>query len=78
MKAPRFDLGRVVATPGALEALILVRDSPATFLARHAVGDWGDLDEDDLHRESPARAAARVRQFAMIKELLTAATLGTS
>jgi len=40
--------------------------------------DLSDLDEDDLHRESPARAAARVRQFAMIKELLTAATLGTS
>jgi hypothetical protein len=47
MKAPRFDLGRVVATPGALEALIFVRESPATFLARHADGDWGDLDEDD-------------------------------
>jgi hypothetical protein len=47
MKAPRFDLGTVVATPGALEALILVRESPATFLARHAVGDWGDLGEDD-------------------------------
>ena len=43
----RFDLGRIVATPGALEALELSGESPATFLARHVVGDWGDLDEDD-------------------------------
>ena len=34
--------------------------------------------EDELHRESPARAAERVRRFATIKELLTAVALGTS
>jgi len=37
-----------------------------------------EIDEDELPRESPARAAERVRQFATIKELLTAVTLGTS
>jgi hypothetical protein len=36
------------------------------------------LDEDDPFRESPAAVAERARQFTMIKELLTAATLGTS
>jgi hypothetical protein len=36
------------------------------------------LDDDDPFRESPTAAAERVRQFALIKELLTAATLGTS
>lgn len=36
------------------------------------------LDEDDPLRESPAAIAERVRQFTTIKELLTAATLGTS
>ena len=36
------------------------------------------LDEDDPLRESPAAAAERSRQFALIKELLTATTLGTS
>jgi hypothetical protein len=40
--------------------------------------DVSEPEEDELQRESPAGAAARVRQFAMIKELLTAATLGTS
>jgi hypothetical protein len=36
------------------------------------------LNEDDPLRESPAKIAERVRQFTMIKELLTATTLGTS
>jgi hypothetical protein len=40
--------------------------------------DLAELDEDELLRESPATAAARIRQFAVIKELLTATTLGTS
>jgi hypothetical protein len=35
-------------------------------------------DEDDPFSESPAATAERVRQFATIKELLTAAALGTS
>ena len=38
----------------------------------------GEFDEDDLIRESPEEIALRVRQFAAIKELLTAAELGTS
>ncbi len=37
-----------------------------------------DSDEDELLDESPAMAAERVRQFATIKELLTADMLGTS
>jgi hypothetical protein len=36
------------------------------------------LDEDDLLRVSPVTVAERARQFTTIKELLTAATLGTS
>ena len=36
------------------------------------------LDEDDLFRERPAAATERRRQFALIKELLTVITLGTS
>jgi hypothetical protein len=36
------------------------------------------LEDDDPLRESPAAAEERVRQFLLIKELLTATTLGTS
>jgi hypothetical protein len=34
--------------------------------------------EDDALRETPAAAAERVRQFMLIKELLSATALGTS
>ena len=44
---PKFELGQVVATPGALEALEKSGQSPAAFLSRHARGDWGDLCEED-------------------------------
>ena len=44
---PKFSLGRVVATPGALDALKRAGQSPNEFLRRHAIGDWGDLGPDD-------------------------------
>jgi len=40
-------LGQIVATPGALGALVAADTSPSTLLRRHAAGDWGDLDEHD-------------------------------
>lgn len=42
-----FPLGFVCATPGALEAIENTGQSEADFIARHALGDWGDLDEED-------------------------------
>ncbi len=47
MTSIKFELGQVVATPGALEALREAGHQPAEFLDRHARGDWGDLDEED-------------------------------
>jgi hypothetical protein len=42
-----FPLGRVCATPGAMAALKESGEKPLDFLARHARGDWGELDTDD-------------------------------
>lgn len=42
-----FRLGRVVATPHALAALQEVGWNPLVLLARHVVGDWGDVDLED-------------------------------
>jgi len=44
---PKFPLGQIVATPGALKALAVNRQEPLEFLRRHIVGDWGELDEND-------------------------------
>jgi hypothetical protein len=46
---PKFRLGQVVATPGALRALEEAGQSPAFFLEKHVAGDWGEVcDEDKL------------------------------
>ena len=47
MSAPKFELGQLAATPGALAALEESGEEPGTFIARHAAGDWGDLSEED-------------------------------
>jgi hypothetical protein len=44
---PKFELGQVVATPGAIELLVGAGRSPVEFIARHVRGDYGDLDEHD-------------------------------
>ena len=43
-----FPLGRIVATPGALDALARAEQTPGEFLCRHAAGDWGQLDAHDV------------------------------
>ena len=47
MNKPLFQLGRIVATPGALEALSEAEQIPITFLQRHQSGDWGDCGAED-------------------------------
>lgn len=44
---PKFDLGQVVATPGALAALEQHQISPLTLISRHVSGDFGDIDRED-------------------------------
>ncbi len=48
-QTPKFPLGRLVATPGALEALADAQHSPLEFIARHQAGDWGELGDEDKH-----------------------------
>ena len=44
---PKFSLGRIVATPGALEAVQEANQNPFEFIQRHQSGDWGELCEED-------------------------------
>src|SRR4051794_38792594 len=43
----KFPLGRLVATPGALELIQGEGREPMEFVERHVRGDWGDLSEHD-------------------------------
>jgi hypothetical protein len=44
---PLFQLGRLVATPGAMDLLARAEQPAFEFLARHQHGDWGDVCKDD-------------------------------
>ena len=51
---PLFFLGRLVATPGALDLLNRLEISPFDFVSRHRQGDWGDLDAHDVKANEDA------------------------
>ena len=43
----KFSLGKIVATPGAVEALSDAGQTPEFFLEQHVVGNWGEVDSED-------------------------------
>ena len=69
LKRPLFSPGKVVATPGALEALQQANQSVWVFLARHLAGDWGEVDAHDK--------AANHKALKDGSRLLSAYTLNT-
>jgi hypothetical protein len=57
----RFPLGRILATPGALDALKKAGESPLRLLKRHVHGEFGNLHQDDLRaNELAIRRGMRV------------------
>ncbi len=42
-----LELGRIVATPGALKLLAATGTDPVELLSRHQGGDWGDVPPAD-------------------------------
>jgi hypothetical protein len=67
--APRFSLGRTVATPGALEALYEAGQSPSEFITRHLQLEQGELSDDD-HRENLFSVDKHLRIFSAYKTAL--------
>jgi hypothetical protein len=56
---PKFPLGALVSTPGALDAL--THDEILTAISRHVRGDWGDLcEEDRIENEVSLRMGFRL------------------
>jgi hypothetical protein len=44
---PLFELGQIVGTPGALQALKEAELDPVELLVRHVTGDWGNVPDED-------------------------------
>jgi len=69
---PRFTLGHLVATPGALDELAEChgsrwRDATNSLLQRHLRGDWGTLCEEDLEaNEWAVKNGARILSAYML------------
>ena len=56
-----IQLGRIVATPGALEALDRYAINATTLIWRHQHGDWGELSPDEARENTEAvRTGSRV------------------
>ncbi len=46
-RSPKFSLGRLYATPGAIKAFNCANHNLVHLLMRHQSGDWGDVDPQD-------------------------------
>ena len=53
---PRFPLGALYATPGAIRECDRAKVTPIDYIQRHQIGDWGDLDADDKRANEDALA----------------------
>ena len=51
---PLFNLGDVVATPAALNALQSCNVNPAQLLQLHVSGNWGSVDPEDAKANDAA------------------------
>lgn len=52
----KFPLGKVVATPGALNAIACSCQMPQQFIDRHAAGDWGEINDNAHDRQANENA----------------------
>ena len=52
-----FRVGKLVATPGALDAFTQSGDNPAVILARYVTGDWGEMCDEDKKTNDHAVSA---------------------
>ena len=53
---PKFKLGKVVLTQGAVDALTKANQTPNPFLKKHMFGDWGEICEEDAQANEEAVA----------------------
>jgi len=47
LRIPQFRSGRLIATPGAIQALATAGLSGRSYLSRHLAADWGEVNAED-------------------------------
>jgi hypothetical protein len=72
---PKFRLGQLIATPGAIAALQRSQQEPLEFIQRHRGGDWGEVDDGDkaLNDEAIAHEGDSDRQSRVLSAYRTTA-----
>ena len=53
-RRPLFSLDMVVATPGAIDAAAAANDVLMRYVARHVLGEWGNLPPEDMRANEHA------------------------
>jgi hypothetical protein len=57
----KFNMGFVYETPGASAAFEQANENSMLYLLRHAIGDWGDVcEEDRLENEFAVESDLRI------------------
>ena len=58
---PKFELGQIVATSEALDAITDAKQMPDFFLEKHVQGDWGEVGtEDKLANDQAVTSGERI------------------
>ena len=63
----KFPVGRVLATPAALEAMEESGQQPAFFLDQHCCGDWGNVCPEDRRANDEALVTELTRAGIAVK-----------
>jgi hypothetical protein len=66
---PEFELGEIVATPGAIEAMNATGTNPTHLLDRHVSGDWGDICAEDAKMNNEDLASGEGRLMSGINPI---------
>ena len=68
-KQPAFNLGQIVATPGALAALKKSGQQPGEFLTRHVNREWGHLSDEDRKENDYSLEHALVARRILVRTI---------
>lgn len=66
---PLFQLGKIYATPEAIEAFNSAGQRPSDFLTRHVLGDWSEMDPKDAS-ENVRAVSSNSRVFSAFRTAL--------